>query len=305
MAPKTNKKQEKAAKQKEAIQEIEIRENAAYIKAVEVELRQKLVGAFKVRSIHVTTKWEGVIQNRAPDLPAIEKLAESLRLIGVRRTQSEHHMLGSLSSHDVKGMLQALKLTKAQVKALNDKSEFPEVPSDWLDDNDVKIQLEAGQHRFLALDKVYPDNEEERWWILKVFEQPLGNVASDHLRANDLFYMTPLSDGERFRHCYDYLKMIDDCTRSDAGQAQKAMYSRTKSDLIFSLQGLLDEELDKLTHQRSRQLWNRADIRNKFKECIAIPGVRQMVTMGSLDTLLRLRMSDVWAQVYDRILLLI
>jgi len=71
------------------------------------------------------------------------------------------------------------------------------------------------------------------------------------------------------------------------------------------LQGLLDEELDKLTHQRSRQLWNRADIRNKFKECIAIPGVRQMVTMGSLDTLLRLRMSDVWAQVYDRILLLI
>jgi hypothetical protein len=74
------------------------------------------------------------------------------------------------------------------------------------------------------------------------------------------------------------------------------------SDLMYSLQGLLDEELDKLTHQRSRQLWNRVDIRNKFKECIAIPGVRQMVTMGALDTLLKLRMSDVRSRVYDRIL---
>ena len=84
MAPKIRSKTESTIEEKEGTPEIKIRENAAHIKAVEIELRQKFVGAFKVRFINVTTKWEGLIQNRAPHVQAIEKLADSLRLIGVR-----------------------------------------------------------------------------------------------------------------------------------------------------------------------------------------------------------------------------
>jgi hypothetical protein len=63
--------------------------------------------------------------------------------------------------------------------------------------------------------------------------------------------------------------------------------------LIIRYHNLLNEELDKMTHQRARQLWNRVDVRNRFKLCVSIPGIRGMTTMGSLETLLKLRMSDV------------
>jgi hypothetical protein len=57
-------------------------------------------------------------------------------------------------------------------------------------------------------------------------------------------------------------------------------------------QELLDEELDKLTRQRVRQIWSRTDIRNKFKIYIMIPGIRSLITMGSLKYLLKLRIFD-------------
>jgi hypothetical protein len=212
-----------ATKRKRDDPETEVRENAAHIGKVELELRQKLVGAFKARSGLVTTKWTGIIQNRAPDVVAVEKLADSLRLIGVCRTQSEHHMSGSLRSDHVKGVLDALKMTKEQVKEMNEKSEFVELPGEWMDDQDIKVQLEAGQHRFLALEKVYPDDEKERWWILKLFEQPLGSAALDHLRANDRLFMTPLSDGDRFLHCYNYYELKNQCDRTESGLEQKDM----------------------------------------------------------------------------------
>jgi len=90
-----------------------------------------------------------------------------------------------------------------------------------MDDQGIKVQLEAGQHRFLALEKVYPDDEKERSWILKLFEQPLGSAALDHVRANDRFYMTPLSDGERFLHCYHYYELMTQCDRTVEGLEKK------------------------------------------------------------------------------------
>jgi hypothetical protein len=61
---------------------------------------------------------------------------------------------------------------------------------------------------------------------------------------------------------------------------------------------MLNEELDKLSGQRARQIWNRVDVRNKFQLCINVPGVRSMITVGALEGLLKLRMSDVSIRPY-------
>jgi hypothetical protein len=66
----------------------------------------------------------------------------------------------------------------------------------------------------------------------------------------------------------------------------------------YRYQELLDQELDKLTHQRARQLWNRVDVRAKLKTCIDVPGIRSLLTMGSLEGLLKVRMSDVSIRPY-------
>jgi len=40
-----------------------------------------------------------------------------------------------------------------------------------------------------------------------------------HLRANDLFYMTPLEDGERLLHCFNYLELKEEAV--SAGEDEK------------------------------------------------------------------------------------
>jgi Protein of unknown function (DUF3723) len=208
---------------KEGTPEVQPREHATRIKAVTSELNQKLVGAFVVRSASLTTEWIGPISNRQPDLVAVNKLVDSLRCIGVQRTVSEHHMLGALDSKVIRSMLQHMDMTKDKIQQMNSRGEFPEIPQQWLDKKDIKIELEAGQHRLLALEKLYPDEPTQQWWVMKLFELPLSNHCMDHLRANDLFYMTPLSDGDRFLHCYNYHDLMKTCDKSEEGTNLRTM----------------------------------------------------------------------------------
>jgi len=105
--------------------EIEPREQAEWIKTVELEMKKKLVGGFKVTRKDVTTIWEGKVQNRAPNFAAVDKLHKSMLIIGVRRLQSEHHMVGTSCADDISGMLHALNQTRKSVTGLNAKLEFP------------------------------------------------------------------------------------------------------------------------------------------------------------------------------------
>jgi hypothetical protein len=146
--------------------DIEVREYQQRIEAVTKELNQSLIGAFKVTSASCNTTWEGPIQNREPNYASVNRLVECLRLIGLQRMVSEHHMLGSLDSDAAHGMLEALHMSKEDIRSMNEDGKFPNVPAEWLDEEGIQIQLEAGQHRFLALEVLFPDDESERWCVL-------------------------------------------------------------------------------------------------------------------------------------------
>jgi hypothetical protein len=120
-------------------------------------------------------------------------------------------------------LLSKLGLTKDELKEKNNNGEFPDIPTEWMDYNRIRIQLEAGQHRSAALVILFPNDKEEWWWVICLYERPLSVVALDHLRANDSLYKAPLDDGERFLHCYSYLELMEGCDRSDEGLQQKEM----------------------------------------------------------------------------------
>jgi hypothetical protein len=228
MPPKARTKATAKRKEREQSPAAEVKENAGRLKSVSTELNDKLVGCFKVRTGSVTTTWEGPIQNRLADPAAVDKLVESIRLIGIRRLAPEHYMLGTLESKEIQQMLDAMKMTRAEVQKLNATSEYPDVPAAFLDDENIAIRLEAGQHRFLALEQLYPENDDERWWVIRIFQSPLSNYALDYIRANDRFYMTPLSDGERFLHCFRWYELKEKCLNDDEGMKAKAVYALMK-----------------------------------------------------------------------------
>ena|ERR1700692_1354852 len=177
---------------------IEVREDTEKQRKISEELNEKQIGIFTVRLENVKMEWEGEIKNRPVDKAGLDKLVTSIQNKGLNRMAQEHHMIGSLPAVHVDSFLQAVGLTKEQIAGQNKKGVYPDVPTDWLDVENIKICLEAGQHRFAAVVEIHPMSPDQHWWIMRIFQSPLSMATLTYIRANDQFYMTPQTDGDRF-----------------------------------------------------------------------------------------------------------
>ena len=126
---------------------IEVREDTEKQRKISEELNEKQIGIFTVRLENVKMEWEGEIKNRPVDKAGLDKLVTSIQNKGLNRMAQEHHMIGSLAAVHVDSFLRAVGLTKEQIAGQNKKGVYPDVPTDWLDVENIKICLEAGQHR--------------------------------------------------------------------------------------------------------------------------------------------------------------
>ena len=58
-------------------------------------------------------------------------------------------------------MLNAIDTIRESIRESNLKMEYPIAPKDFFDEYNIRIQLEASQHRFLAIEKIFVGNEDE------------------------------------------------------------------------------------------------------------------------------------------------
>ena len=86
----------------------------------------------------------------------------------------------------------------------------------------IQVQLEAGQHRFLAVNELHPNDSEQKWWIIQIYRRPLSVAAFQRLRGNDPVHLTALSDGDRLFQTFTYAEMIEALTGKTDPESMKS-----------------------------------------------------------------------------------
>jgi len=87
------------------------RENTELMQSVLQELKNALIGMFKIYEYQVTTTWEGPLPNRVPSVNGVAKLVESCRRFGLNRIEPEHFMQGTLTEMETEKLFAALDMT--------------------------------------------------------------------------------------------------------------------------------------------------------------------------------------------------
>jgi hypothetical protein len=187
-----------------------------------------------------------------------------------------------------------MKMNVEHVKELNSKGEYPELDHSMLKEHGYTIQLEAGQHRFKVIQILESNEENNQWWIVKIYQRPLSEDAMMYLRNNDKIQHEKISDEERLWQCHRRQLRID----AQQNSTDPAIIAeRKRSYPIDSTNGKAIErnerELQKLGTGRGTQIWSRPDLRDAVRGVLAIPGVRADFNISTLDDLLRYRMADV------------
>src|SRR5579859_2486985 len=170
------------------------RENTELIQSILQELKNALIGMFKIYEYQITTNWEGPLPNRVPSVNGVAKLVESCRRFGLNRIEPEHFMHGTLTEMETEKLFAALDMTGDQLRHSNSAGRYPEFPADLANNDMIQVQLEAGQHRFLAVNELHPNDPEQKWWIIQIYRRPLSVAAFQRLRGNDP--ITGLSCGD-------------------------------------------------------------------------------------------------------------
>jgi gamma-glutamylcyclotransferase (GGCT)/AIG2-like uncharacterized protein YtfP len=80
--------------------------------------------------------------------------------------------------------------------------EYPELDHTAFEEHGYLIQLEAGQHRFKAIQNLESKEEKNQQWIVMLYKRPLSPDALMYLRNNDKVQHEKISDGERLWQCH-------------------------------------------------------------------------------------------------------
>src|SRR5579859_4808964 len=118
-------------------------------------------------------------------------------------------MHGTLTEMETEKLFAALDMTGDQLRHSNSAGKYPEFPADLANNDMIQVQLEAGQHRFLAVNELHLNHSEQKWWITQIYRRPLSVAAFQQLRGNDPVHLTALSNGDRLFQAFTYSEMIE------------------------------------------------------------------------------------------------
>lgn len=121
---------------------------------IEKELAKKYVGTVKLYHSQVVAEWDhegGLVSNREVDEVAIKKLVERFAA-GLDRMNQRHHMAAKISADVLAKLCQVLDIMTATLLEVSASYNYPLTsPSIW---DDEPLVLQAGQHRFAAIDRM-------------------------------------------------------------------------------------------------------------------------------------------------------
>jgi hypothetical protein len=262
---------------------------------IEKELTDKLFGTIKLYGAQVDTHWvsDGLIENRAIDANGVKKLVEKF-YVGLDRMNPRHHMTVTLAKGNFDKLLQALKMTSEEFIQCHTKQDYPLLTEQIFDQYSGVLGgalpiLQAGQHRFAALDTMFP-SEEDRWWPVRVYSDDVSLDALDRLRENVNDVHTGLNDGERLLHIYKYEERKQEIL-GDKGLTE--VTKRTKISDLEQAQRLKFSEYDAGSHARAYQVWERVKLREAVVRALRIPGLRACLSFASMGDALSWRMMKV------------
>ena len=143
------------------------------ISAIERDLNKHRIGTFVVNKKDMTFKWTDR-ENRA--VRSVERMTVLLKSMqnGLYRTDIRHRMSGVIARDKLAKRIlspsepiQPISLDK--VKEYNEQAMFPHVvfPKTFK----KEIEMQSGQHRMAVLCHLYPDAEENWWWIVTLYDE--------------------------------------------------------------------------------------------------------------------------------------
>jgi len=192
-----------------------------------------------------------------------------------------HHMSATIPTVDIDKFLRALGKSADALREASAKQDYILIDENtWNKFNGRRFVLQAGQHRYAALNIVFQDPA-ERWWVVRLYASDLSLDALTRLRENVNEVHTALNDGERLLHLGRYQSRLDEFMR-DPIVSQSSEGQRNIVELDKSIQ-LKFQEFDASSVPRARQLFNRLSFRRAILSALEIPGIRAGFSLGSMS----------------------
>jgi hypothetical protein len=148
------------------------------ISSIERDLNKHRIGTFRVNSKDMTFKWKDRENRQLHFMDRITPLLTSMKN-GLYRTDIRHRLSGVIARDKIEKRIanpenpsQMISLTDAL--RLNEQARFPVVI--FPRTTKREIEMESGQHRMAVLQHLFPDNPENWWWIVTLYDQGMSMV---------------------------------------------------------------------------------------------------------------------------------
>jgi len=299
----------------EVVEEAIVVEDADESNAVTQELNRNYVGTLSFYREQVEAEWSSSgVHNRPVNPKGIQKLKERFAQ-NLDRTNPKHHMAATTSEENVRNLLSAFKRSggwndvgddfealKNHLQSLNDSAEYPLVSRALWDDSDCDgMTLQAGQHRFAALEKVVEDADKQ-WWPVRIYVTPLNETALTRLRENVTEVQLAQSDGERFVQIMLYRRSESECKEKmmelDKSSGEYLRLAETAEQARKAVT-MKSKEFGAGSAARAQATLKRPKFAEALETALSIPAMAHEFSFASMGDILSLRCQEASTLVFE------
>jgi hypothetical protein len=161
------------AKTKETVTLVPPTDFSDAMSGIERDLNKHRIGSFKVNYKDMTFKWKDRDNRGLTSMERMTALSNSMQN-GLYRSDIRHRLSGVvvrgiLESHIAHPSKPSQSIPITEVKAFNEEAEFPCVifPRNMR----RAIEMQSGQHRMAVLKVLFPEQEDNWWWIVTLYDE--------------------------------------------------------------------------------------------------------------------------------------
>jgi hypothetical protein len=140
--------------------------------AIEAELNRHRIGTFRVLYKDMTFKWKDRDNRALTSGERLSTLIKSMRN-GLYRSDISHRMSGIIARDQLTGKILSpddprTKVKQEDVRKFNERAQFPVVA--FPGKSPKVIEMQSGQHRMGVLQTLFPQKQEQWWWIVTLYD---------------------------------------------------------------------------------------------------------------------------------------
>jgi hypothetical protein len=145
------------------------------ISSIERDLNQHRLGTFRINAKDMSFKWADRNNRALTSMDRMNILLTSMQN-GLYRTDIRHRMSGLISGDKIDKSISSpaepgKMITLEDVRRLNEQAMFPSI----IFPRNLKkeIEMQSGQHRMAVLQYLFPEKEENWWWIVTLYDRSM------------------------------------------------------------------------------------------------------------------------------------